>query len=460
MKGLRNRTGRVARVAPGQRHLRLGLAVYAGLVLLLGGLAFKPQLTSMLSSGETITAELAHSYKLRPYDSSVKVGGIEVGSVTGVEETGAGTVMVQMKVDDGVVEDLGPRPTLRVEPRTLLGGRYVVEIEPGGEGDFDGSIPLQRTGTPTELDAVLEALPETAREAVQGVVRHGAPALRDSKRSLRRLVQDAPEVLGPGADVANALQGRRPGRDLPALVDDLSATARVLTRSDGQLDAISRDLHTTSTLLARHRTDVSATLDELPSTLRAARSGLVGLDDSFARLGTTAQGLQPSAPEVVRLVKELDPTLEELEPLLDDLRPLLRDARPAVQELVPVTNRATHVLEDLHGPVLDRVNGPVADFVRSPWEGTGPYSQSAQGYQADHTFYEELAYMATNIDRASMSQDHYGSTLTFQPGAGTTTATEGLPFSVESVVRLALDEAGITDPKVRRAALRNAGVKP
>jgi len=91
--------------------------------------------------------------------------------------------------------------------------------------------------------------------------------------------------------------------------------------------------------------------------------------------------------------------------------------------------------------VLDRVNGPVMHLLLNTWHGSGPYAQSGGGNQADHKFYEELAYMATNIDRASMTQDGHGSLLSFQVGAGTGSVA-GIPFNLENLMTQITRAAG------------------
>lgn len=460
MSILRKRAARMGRRDEQRRHLRLGVTLYVGIAVLLGILAIKPMLTSTLASGETMTAEFDSSYKLRKYDSSVKVAGIEVGKVTKIEDTDRNTVIVTMKVDGDVVESLGSEPTARVEPRTVLGGRYAIEVEPGGGGDFTGEIPLENTSTPVELDAVLEALPQTAQESVQGIAGSTGPALENSRESLSKLLRQAPDVLAPGGRVVRAAQGNRPQQDLAELVTNLERTATVLTARDGQLDEIVSGLHETSVVLAGHRQALSATVRDLPTTLRQTRTNLTSLSGTFEQLGNTAEDLDPSVPGIVELVDELDPTLDEVKPLLADLKPLLRDARPAVRELVPVAKKGRGVLRDLRGPVLDRVNGPVVDFVLNPWvpQAKG-YQGGAGGYLADHKFYEELAYMATNIDSISAGQDSRGSTLGFQAGVGLN-SVDGLPFNVENIVKLALDQVGLgNDPNVLKGALRRAGVR-
>lgn len=449
------------RASAARRHLKLGLALYLIVAAVLVALAFKPQIKGALASGRPVTAEFSNSYKLRAHDSTVKIAGLEVGTVERLEYTDRDTVIVHMKVPEDDLATLGSEPTASIEPRVVLGGRYTIDLRPGGDPDasFDGTIPIARTSHSVELDSVLEALPATSREALQGLVGKAGPTLARSDEALRGLLRTAPGVLRPGTDVVRAARGTRPDQDLPAIVAGLESTARVLTRRPGELDAIVRDLGTTARTLGRHRQALAATLRDLPATVTAARSGLEGLDDVARRLTTAADRLGPTAPRLVDLVDQLDPALSEARPVLHDLVPLLRDARPAVQQLVPAASRGTGVMKDLHGPVLDRVNGPVARFVLNPWKGTGPFKGGAAGYLADHTFYEELAYMATNIDRASMTQDQYGSTLAFQAGVSQDTALDGLPFTLDGIVRLALDHEGVTSPALRRLALQRAGLR-
>ncbi|WP_157537049.1 MlaD family protein [Nocardioides sp. Root190] len=441
------------------RNFRLGVQFYVMLVLVLGLLAAKSEITSYFAGGRTITAEFADTYKLRAHDSSVKISGLTVGTVTSIDRTDDGTSIVTMKVDEDALETVGGEPLAKIEPRTLLGGRYAVELHAGGSGDdFSGEIPLARTSAPVELDRVAEALPATAREALRGLAGTGGKTLADSDDELNALLDTAPEILAPGADVVEAVRGTRPKADLPALVRDLDTTADVATRRKGQLRGIAVNLNTASSVLAERRGELAETLARLPETIHSTRVGLDGLTETVTELEATAADLRPSAPKIVDLIDDLDPLLDEARPLMADLKPALRDLRPAVQELVPTASRATGVLKNLHGPVLDRVNGPVSKFILNPWKGTGPYEGGAGGYMADHKFYEELAYMATNIDRASMSQDQRGSTLSFQAGVGLNSLS-GLPFDLDSLVTLALDQAGITGA-LRSSIFENLGLVP
>lgn len=418
----------------------------------------RTSISSALASGDTVTAEFASSYKLAPHDSTVKESGLSVGEVTSIAYTDHGTVLVKMRVDHAAYKTLGSNPAAHIEPRTILGGRYAVELTPGGGGSFNGSIPLARTTEPVELDRVLEALPKTTRSALQGLVGSLGSTLTASRGQLSSLLAAAPKPMIPAAKAFDALRGETKDTDLQALVTSLSGIGNVLTARDGQLASIAQDLHSTAVVLDNNRAAIAQTVDTLPQTLSATRAGLTGLDGSIRRLQTVATQLEPSVPRLNDLVTRLQPVLDQAQPLMTDLQPLLTDLRPTVQTLVPVVKKATGVLGDLHGPVLDRVNGPVAKFILNPWVGTGAYAGGTDNYMRSAKFYEELAYMATNLDRASMTQDSTGTLLGFQVGASAS-SLDGLPFDLDSLVQLALEQKGITSPAAQQKLLKQVHLR-
>lgn len=402
----------------------LGLVLIGATLVVAVLLFLKPALQTDLTPGATVRAEFSenHRGKIYPDESTVKLAGLEVGKVSTVEVTSRGTALVSMKVDGDAVARLGPTPSATLTPRTVLGSIYSIELIPGGgTGAFDASsaIPVERTSLPSELDRILEALPGPTRENLQGVVAHLDETLAAPNRdALHELVRDAPATLGPAAEVVSALRGTRPDVDLPELAADLQSTVEVVTRRDGQLEAVVDDLAGTTAVLAARARPLADTLETLPATLRESRAGLADLGGALDRLTVTADRFEPAAAELAPLLDELAPALEDAKPLVADLRPLLEDAEHAVEQLGPAVGDADTVLDRVRGPVLERVNGPILDVVLHPYRGTGPFEGSGDGYQADHTFYEELGYLLSHLDRGSMNQDAQGSLLSFQVGAG------------------------------------------
>lgn len=423
-----------------------GAVFLAVTAVALGLLAAKPTLQTMLRPGSTIEAEFATNYhsKLHANETDVKVAGIEVGVVRDVARTERGTVLLSLKVSDDALAVLGSEPTARVTPKTVLGGEYSIELRTGGKpGAFTAeSIPLERTSTPVELDRLLEALPAPTRKSLRRVVANFDSTLdRGGSDALRELVAESPDTLRPAADVLRAARGTRPEQDLTELVTNLKATAQALRGRDEQLAEIVGSLSDATDALGDEAGPLADTLAALPSVLDTTRAGMADLRGSLDKATSTAREFRPAARELDPLLKELNPVLAQARPLLRDLTPLLADARPAVDDLVPVAERGTEVLEDLRGPVLDRVNGPILHKINNTWRGSGPYSDSGGGMQGDHKLYEELAYMIVNLDRSSKTQDAQGSLLGFQAGIGTNSLA-GVPFTAPNLLEMIKKYAG------------------
>ena len=65
--------------------------------------------------------------------SPVRIAGIEVGKVTGVEALEGGGGRVTMELSDEALP-IKEDAELKVRPRIFLGGNFFVEVEPGTPG--------------------------------------------------------------------------------------------------------------------------------------------------------------------------------------------------------------------------------------------------------------------------------------------------------------------------------------
>lgn len=418
--------------------------VLIGLVLLtlvlVGGTALfkKTQISTALSSGDTVQAAFERNYRLRAHVTEVKIAGVPVGLVTDVERN-ADEFLVSMKLDDGAKDRLGATPSAAVRPTTLMGGNYYIDLRPGGkDGEFTGDIPVSRTTVPVELDRVLEVLKPSVRESLPRTVgRLDASLERDGQRAVRKLTKAAPGTLEPAGEVLNALRGTRPGQDLQDLVTDLGSLAEGLSRSPEELDGAVKGLHRTSGMLADTRQQVADAVESLPGTLRNTRTGLASLSGTLDQLEKTAHDARPAARALDPLLEELEPALRELRPVVRDLRPTLVDLRPLVEDLVPTATTARRVLDDVDGDPLKRVNGPIMDTVLSPWKGTGDY----EGGGNDTVFYKELGNLIAGMNNAGRMTDRNGSTIHFQPGFGIGSLS-GTPISFERLLKQLLYPQG------------------
>ncbi|MCW2749040.1 MAG: Mammalian cell entry related domain protein, partial [Aeromicrobium sp.] len=96
-----------------------------GILVLVSLLAFalfafnRSRIDTTFARGEGLNAEFSQSYKLVPYQSIVKLAGVEVGTVTGVKRTAGNHALVSMKLHPGTRAKLGTRPAANVRP-TLI----------------------------------------------------------------------------------------------------------------------------------------------------------------------------------------------------------------------------------------------------------------------------------------------------------------------------------------------------
>lgn len=426
--------------------LRKPVVLGAVLLILVVGVLFavyqKEKIGTMLSSGDEVRAVFARDYRLVANKSDVKVAGVVVGKVTEIGKDAQGDSVVSMKVDDGTSGKLGATPSAIIRPTTLLGGNYFIELVPGGARQpYDGApIPVSRTSVPVELDQVLAAIPGRARDSIRNTTRLTDQALQAGAGSAAGdLLRDAPASLRPANDVLSGLQGTQPQQDLYQLVPDLDATAAVMTRQEGQLADIIGSLSTVSASLAAQRAPLADAMADLPSTLESTKDGLGALDGTLQRLTTTAVRARPAVAELNPLLQKANPVVQQARPLVNDLRSLLHQALPVVNELVPTAGQATSTLNNVRGPVLDRVNGPIANTVLSPWSGTGAYQGDGGN---GHKFYEELGYLAAHTANLSQYGNKNGRMLGLGLGVGVSSAGGNDPGTAQLLQSLGLLPGG------------------
>lgn len=401
-------------VVHGHRTLssvKIGVAVIV-VSLVVGWASFnKIMVKQWFTPSETIKVNFASNNVVVPYYSKVKVNFVPVGLVTGLEKLDDGSALVTMEVDTDIPAKLGTEPTAIIRPTTLLGGNYFVDLKPGGSpGEFTGTIPKERTTLPVELDKLLKSFQPAAQVGLRGFVKKFDETLAGGGReALQRLVADAPGSLKPTGEVLDALRGTRPDRDLTDFVQGFEATSRALTDKPGQLSAVARDLANTATSFGQESAAVSAAIDELPEALTSADHGLIRLNVTLDVLRETAADIRPSAKQLGDTLEELEPTLDDARPAVKELRDLLDDARPLIADLVPISKDLTEVFDDASGGPLDRVNGPVKKLVLNDYQGSGPFAQT----KTEKPIFEELGYMVTNLDRATL-MDRNGGGVAFQ----------------------------------------------
>jgi phospholipid/cholesterol/gamma-HCH transport system substrate-binding protein len=285
--------------------------------------------------------------------SPVRIAGVDVGEVAGVETTspGARSATVTLAIRDGG-RPIYADAAAKIRPRIFLEGNFFVEVAPGtpraGELDDGATIPAERTASAVQLDQVLSALKSDTRNDLRQVFTEvgtaqdagGAQAFNDSLRY-------QPGAYRFIAIVSEALLGRRPG-DLGALVRDGGVTAQAINEPR-RLRALVADFNATAAAFASRERALTAAVGELPRTLRAATPALDALNGAFPDVRRFARGARPG-------VRSLGPTVDATLPLVGQLRGLVQDRelgtfvrnlRSATPPLAQVSNTGRAVLGQL-----------------------------------------------------------------------------------------------------------------
>lgn len=324
--------------------------------------------------------------------SPVRIAGVNVGKVEGIERGPGATAIVTMSIVDAGLP-IHRDATLKIRPRLFLEGNFFVDLRPGTPGSPNlpdgGTIPLAQTATPVQLDQVLTALGSNTRTDLKSFLHGLSQSLEGGGAAhFNRLVPLMAPAFLETAIATEALHGQRPG-DLAGLVGDGERTARALSSRRAELPQLVGALDVTLATLAQRRAALGQSLTTLndiaghaPATFAAlnrlfpalravsieARPGLRAAPTTLGLanpLLVQARGLV-SRPELPALLRELDPavgTLSVIEPrlqrLLGTLQPitecLRRNAIPTLKK--PVVDPPLTTGLPIYREILDATVG-------------------------------------------------------------------------------------------------------
>ncbi|MER6936235.1 MCE family protein [Nocardioides sp. NPDC127514] len=265
---------------------RIALIGIASIAVVLAGVLNWQRLPLLGADGHTFTAEFADASGLVAGED-VRVAGVKVGEVTGVE-LGRGKVLAAIEVE-GV--EVGDRSTARIEIRTLLGQHYV-SLAPKGQALADGGvIPLSRTTTPVDIVPTLNQLGETSAEL-------DAEKVAEAFDAMSAVLEETAPELRP---TLNALT------DISEAVNDRDAQIRQLFANTRKVSGM-----------------IAARDQDLQALVRSSAQVLTMLDEHRAVLDELITGTELLATQVRAIVAEnqelLEPTLRKLGAVLKVLR--------------------------------------------------------------------------------------------------------------------------------------------
>ncbi len=342
------------------------------------GIVFVVLMMILVFFGFTKHIPFKHGFRLKAVfstavnvrsSSPVRVAGVDVGKVSGVEREGnAGLVTMEIESNGLPIHS---DATVKIRPRTFLEGNWFVELQPGSPSartlSSGATLPITQTSDPVQLDQVLNALNTDTRANLQnfliglgdGFTRkpnaadnaEQDPELSglNGAQALNRAYQEGPASLRGAAVINQAITGTDP-HDLSKLVASIGKVTAALNVHEQQLGELVVNTNAFFRAFAAQSAPLRTTVAELPSSLAAIDRGLASLSAALpparafaldilpgvkatpaaiaaqlpwieqveaslapTELGGVAQGLVEAAPWIARLNSEQTPLYHETE---------------------------------------------------------------------------------------------------------------------------------------------------
>jgi ABC-type transporter Mla subunit MlaD len=418
----------------GPSFLAVGVVV-AILLLIASYFAFTKSLP--FGSAYEVTASFENAPSLRA-TSPVRIAGVNVGEVTGVELDGEVAKVSFELNEEG--RPLKEDAEVNIRPRLFLEGNYFLDLRPGSPSAAElpdgGNIPVTRTATAVQLDEILTTLQRPDRQNLSGLLERLGSTLVDpptpaEDRGHDPAVKGKPAAaalnetfryLGPaGRDTAQtnqALLGEQAG-DLHRLLDSTGVVFQKLASREAQLSSLISNFSITVGALAAESGALGETVAELAPTLEIAEPALTKLNDTLPPLRAFARELTPAIEELPATIEDGTPWLRQVRRLVqpEELGDIAKDLRGATPNLAAATADLAGLLPELQSTsrCLSRILVPTLDGV------------IADAFSTDSTNFNEFLYGAAGTSGVGANFDGNGQQLRVQFGGGPSFVTAPSP---------------------------------
>ena len=336
-------------------------------------------------------------------NSPVRIAGVDVGKVKAVEGGPGTSSIVTMEIhEDGL--PIHRDAKVKVRPRIFLEGNYFLDVKPGSPGSpamKDGeTIPVQQTATAVQFGQLLEALQSDTREDLRMVLQQYGKAVSEGGSGFNRSIQYWKPAF-QGSAVVNDATRVKLEHDLSNYLRGARRVAEGLDRDPQRLKSLITDFAATAGALADEARNLSAAIDELPTTLRRGRAAFAALREAFPPV-------RRLAPELERTARSSAPALDATLPFVRQLRGLVRpeelqglvaDLRPTVPALAELNRGGVHLQEQARLLGSCQVNNIV------PWNNE---TIPDEVHKPTGRIYQEASKQFTGLAAESRSFDANG----------------------------------------------------
>ena len=418
------------------------------------------------SHGYTIKAVFTTAENVRP-KSPVRIAGVQVGEVTGVEPctsdnpdcsgvdgdgsvtastngasaggggaSGVQAAIVTMQIDSNG-EPIKQDATFKLRPRLFLEGNLFVDLSPGSPesptAPDNYTFPVTQTSASVQLDQVLTTLQYGVRRDLQIFLKEFGNALTKygGAAGFRELFKTSPGAYKYTSLVNQAFLGTQP-HDLSNLVKDLDSTVQALDADQRGLQNLVTNLRVVTGSFAAQNQALSEAIARLPGLFRVGRPALAALDQSFPPLRAFAREALPGTRTTPETLDAATPFLRQVRLLVSkpELRGLSQDLRQTIPKLTKLNHRTVPFLN------ASRSLSSCFNQVFIPWSNSSvpdthfpPQTVTDGAGTHPATVAEETGYGLVGIGGESRSGDANGQYVRVEAGGGVNTPVLPGPIS-------------------------------
>ena len=306
------------------------------------------------SHGYEVRAVFTTAQNIR-VKSPVRIAGVNVGEVTGVESAPGGqqAAVVTMEINDEGLP-IHDDATFKLRPRLFLEGNLFVDLSPGTPESpvaSDGhEFPITQTSTSVQLDQVLTTLQYGVRRDLQIFLHEFGNALvkYGGAQGFQELYKTSPGAFKYTSQVNQAFLGTQT-HDLSGLVKNLDSTVAALDHNESSLQDLVTNLRVVTGSFAAHDESLQKAVAILPRVLDVAKPALADLNNSFPPLRAFAIEALPGVRSTPPALDAATPFLRQLRGLVSrpELRGLSSDLRPLVPPLTQLNERSAPLYDQV-----------------------------------------------------------------------------------------------------------------
>jgi ABC-type transporter Mla subunit MlaD len=363
-------------------------------------------------------------------NSPVRIAGVDVGRVIGVQREGDAT-RVTFTVE-GKGRPIHDDAFASIRPRIFLEGNFFVDLAPGSpsapELDSGDTIGVTHTSTWVQIDEVLSALQAPVRADLSRLLQGYGTALTHEPTAAEDKTQ-APEVRGKSgaealngafryggdagrysAQVTNALLGTDP-HDLSRIVAGAGRAFGALSRNEEDLKGLIVNFNAFTGALANQSANLTASVQRLAPFLDKFHGSLVALNRTLPPLRAWAIEMTPAVEELPGWIAAGEPWLAQARPLLSG-----REAGGAAKllaEATPGLAGAAQAGKAIALPQLNRISLCSTKVLVPTFNQTIDDRFSTGGPN-----YREFLYALADFAGWGQTFDGNGPFVRLQPGGG------------------------------------------